>query len=218
MKIDVIELGILDTNCYILSDEDTNKAIVIDPGSNERKLIDFIVEQGLFVTHILITHGHFDHVGGVKKLKDELLDLGMNPLVTMSKLEKDHMEIKAASKYRKQFFELDIDIKDEEEVDFGIIKFKSILLPGHTNFSMCFYSKENNLVFVGDTLFYHSIGTEYYYDGPASDLSENIVKKLFVLPESTMVYPGHKQRTTIGEEIARNPYLSDSDTIDPWII
>lgn len=216
MKIDVLELGMLDTNCYILSDEDTNNAIIIDPGSMERKLIDFIIGNNLNITHILITHGHFDHVGGVKKLKEELIEHGMNPIITMSRLEKDYMEENAAPKYHKRFFDLDLDIKDQEEVDFGLIKFKVILLPGHTNFSMCFYSKLNNIVFVGDTLFYHSIGTEYYYDGPETDLSENIIKDLFTLPLETLVYPGHKRTTTIGEEVARNPYLSDSDTVDPW--
>lgn len=218
MKIDIIELGMLDTNCYIVWDENSRKAIVIDPGSIERKLTDHIVNNNLFVTHILITHGHFDHVGGVKKLKEELTKLGMNPMIAMSKLEKNNMEEKAAPKYHKRFFDLDLDIQDGDELDFGVIKFQAILLPGHTNFSMCFYSKEHELVFVGDTLFYHSIGTEYYYDGPDTDLSENIVKSLFTLPKQTRVLPGHKQETSIDEEIARNPYLSDADTVDPWTI
>jgi len=218
MKIDVLELGMLDTNCYIIWDEKTLDAIVIDPGSTERRLVEFIIAGNFRVTHIIITHGHFDHVGGVKRLKEDLCKLGMNPLITMSKLEKDYMESNAAPKYHKRFFDLDLDIRDDEELDFGLIKFKAILLPGHTSYSMCLYAEEHNLIIVGDTLFYHSIGTEYYYDGPKTDLSQNIIKKLFVLPKETLVYPGHKQTTTIGEEIVNNPYLSDADTVDPWTI
>lgn len=218
MKIEIIELGMLDTNCYILWDDKTGKGIVIDPGSYEEKLINKIEEYKLEITHILITHGHFDHIGGVKYLKEKLQGMDMNPIVIMSELEKKDIEKNAPTKYHKLFFQLDHDVIDGQELDLGFIRLKALLLPGHTNYSMCFYSAQEKCVFVGDTLFFHSIGTEYYYDGPDTDLADNIVKVLFALPKETIVFPGHKQSTTVGEEMERNPYLSDADTIDPWTL
>jgi glyoxylase-like metal-dependent hydrolase (beta-lactamase superfamily II) len=218
MKIETITLGSLETNCFIVWDEQTKKCVVIDPGTYEEKLMNFIEHNKLLVTHIAITHGHIDHVGGVKELCEKLMNHQKKPQVVMSKLEKTMMEELAQVKYQKLFFDLDIDVKNGDMLDFGFVSFEAILVPGHTSFSMCFYNSENHIVFVGDTLFYHSIGTEYYYDGPGTDLSQNIVKYLFTLPETTIVYPGHKNLTDIKEEKLRNPYLSDANTVDPWTL
>lgn len=218
-RIEIIPVGPLETNCYVVSDPMSCQALVIDPGFKSERLLNYIRENNYHVSHILITHGHFDHVGGVTWFVESLCKEGYEPpTVMMSFAEKKHMESKSASKYQKYFFDAQKDIVDGEDIDFGFIQFKSLILPGHTNFSMCFYSEEEGIVFVGDTLFYHSIGTETYYDGPADDLTKNIVKTLFALPEQTIVYPGHRQSTTIKEEMTLNPYLSDADTVDPWLI
>jgi len=217
MKIKIIPIGVLGTNCYVLSDELTHKTVVIDPGSKSEHLVQYLENNHLVVTHIIITHGHFDHVGGVSWLITELNQRNQTTQVVMSKAEKSIMEQKSDRKYHKLFFEADKDVMDGEIIDFGFVQLKALLVPGHTNYSMCFYSAENSCVFVGDTLFYHSIGTEAYYDGPAEDLSRNIQSILFALPPETTVYPGHKRETTIEEEIKNNPYLSEADTVDPWL-
>lgn len=218
IHIETIPLGPLETNCYIISDLQSNKAIVIDPGFKSENLLQYIQKNSFNVTHIIITHGHFDHVGGVIWLVNALRELGSKPIVAMNSLEKNHMENRSAAKYQKYFFEAQMEIQDGQILDINFIKLKALMVPGHTNYSMCFYSIEEQCVFVGDTLFYHSIGTEAYYDGPEDDLTKNIEKILFVLPGNTIVYPGHRQSTTIDEEISSNPYLSDSDTVDPWLI
>jgi len=217
MIIKIIPIGVLGTNCYVLSDELTHKAIVIDPGSKSDQLVQYVENDHLVVTHIIITHGHFDHVGGVSWLAAELIQRNQTAQIVMSKAEKKVMEQKSDRKYHKLFFETDKDVVDGEIIDCGFVQLKALLVPGHTNYSMCFYSAENNCVFVGDTLFYHSIGTEAYYDGPPEDLTLNIKSVLFALPPETIVYPGHKRETTIAEEIKCNPYLSNADTIDPWL-
>jgi hydroxyacylglutathione hydrolase len=217
MKIETIPIGILGTNCYVLFEENSKEALVIDPGGKSEKLLQLMDEQCLKIKQIIITHGHFDHVSGVKWLLSELEYRNQKTEVFMSFLEKAHMEQKAAPKYQSYFFQANRDIVDQQVLEFGYVQLKALLLPGHTNFSMCFYSEAEKCVFVGDTLFYHSIGTEAYYDGPEEDLSVNIQKILFALPRETIVYPGHKQSTTIDEEMKMNPYLSDADTIDPWL-
>lgn len=218
VHIEIIPLGPLETNCYVLTGSETKKSIIIDPGYKSDILLQYIRTRHLEVTHIVITHGHFDHVGGVTWLLETLSESGDPPIVVMNSAEKIHMENKAVAKYQKYFFDAQMDVHDGQILDFGFIQLKALLLPGHTNYSMCFYSDIERCVFVGDTLFYHSIGTETYYDGPEEDLTKNIEKILFALPGNTVVYPGHKQFTTIDEEISSNPYLSDADTVDPWLI
>lgn len=217
MKIETIQIGALSTNCYVLYDENTKVALVLDPGGKSDALIQLVDTMQLKVSDILITHGHFDHVSGVTWLIEELKLRGQQTKVWMNLLEKHIMEQKSANKYQKYFFEVDRDILDLQILNFGFVQLQALMVPGHTNFSLCFYVESLKSVFVGDTLFYHSIGTEAYYDGPAEDLTLNIKRVLFALPRETMVYPGHKQSTTIEEEMTMNPYLSDADTVDPWL-
>lgn len=217
MKYKIFKVGILKTNCILLWNEDSKDGLIVDPGAYDKLLFEFIKKEDIIISTLLITHGHFDHVGGVSKMVEELTKKGMKPLVAMHSLEKQKMESQSPKKYHAKFFDLDIDLYGKAVFENNWIRFELILLPGHTNYSVCFYCLEEGFIIVGDTLMYHSIGTERYYDGPAIDLSNNIVSKLFTLPEETLVIPGHKDSTSIGEEIARNPYLSDADTIDPWI-
>ncbi len=217
MQIEVIELGVLKTNCLIFWDEVTKDAIVIDPGAFKAPLRLFVEEHELVVSHILITHGHFDHVSGVNGLKRMLEEKGQSPLVGMHVVEKDIMEKNAKERFSKHFFNVDIDLSSMEFIETPVVKFKLIEVPGHTDHSICFYNEADRILVAGDTLFYHTIGTSSYYDGPEDDLEKYIRERLFVLPPETIVYPGHARGTTIGEEIERNPYLSDADTVDPWL-
>lgn len=207
----------LKTNCLIFWDEVTKDAVVFDPGAFKAPLRDFIEGHELVVSHILITHGHFDHVSGVNGLKAMLEAKGQKPLVGMHVTEKNIMESQAKERFAKHFFDVDVDLSTLEAIETPVATFELIEVPGHTNHSICFYHKTDRLLVAGDTLFYHTIGTSSYYDGPEDDLEKYIMERLFVLPPETVVYPGHARETTIGEEIERNPYLSDADTVDPWL-
>lgn len=210
MKIHQIEVGFLKTNCIILYDEVTLEAIIFDPGGGVDVINQYIHEKNLKLVAILITHGHLDHVAGVYKLKKRYnCDVYMH--------EKEYYDIKKKGKHRIKF-EIDCWIDPESIIDFRFVRFKAILIKGHSNYSICFYDQAHKILISGDTLFYHSVGTGIYYDGPEDDLLKYIRDILFKLPEDTIVYPGHKNTTTIMEEKLNNPYLSNPNTVDPWLV
>ncbi len=216
MKKKIIEVSYLQTNCIVFWDEETRKSIVVDPGGKSEKLIEFIEGERLNVTHILITHGHFDHVGGVKYCVDILREKGHLPKVCMHGLENEDMEAGAKSQYRKDFFDVDVDLQEMDKLDLGFIAFDLIVIAGHTRYSVCFYNKEEKLLLSGDTLFYRTVGTPSYYPGPDTDLRKYIKEKLLVLPEDVTVIPGHGETTTIGDEKRMNPFLIDGDDMS-WL-
>ena len=208
MEIKIIEVSFLQTNCLLIWDETSRNGIVVDPGGKNAKIIEWIENANLNITHILITHGHFDHVGGVKAFVSVLEEKGQSPKVCMHGIEKVEMESGAKKQHKSQFFDLNIDLAKQEKLDLGFIEFDLIVVPGHTNYSVCFYNEDNKLLISGDTLFSRTIGTSAYYTGLDTDLRENIKRKLLVLPEDTSVYPGHGAITTIKEEKTMNPFLA----------
>ncbi|WZL81741.1 MBL fold metallo-hydrolase [Vallitaleaceae bacterium 9-2] len=208
MKIKTIEVSFLQTNCMIIWDEATHHGIIIDPGAKSAKVLDTIETENLVITHILITHGHFDHVGGVNFLVEALKEQGQAPQVCMHGLEKEEMEAGAKKQHEKQFFDIDIDLKDKQSLNVGFTAFDLIVVPGHTSYSVCFYNKEHGFVVSGDTLFYRTIGTSGYYNGPDTDLREYVKRRLLTLADETVVYPGHGDTTTIGDEKRMNPFLA----------
>jgi glyoxylase-like metal-dependent hydrolase (beta-lactamase superfamily II) len=211
IDINRLMLGDLQTNCFIVSstkNTSQDKAcILVDPGGESHKLIEMMTLRGLSLKGILITHAHFDHIGAVKDLvdyygvavyahKQEAIDM-MDAKKNLSELfSGKNITCKAS------------DFIDESSIlDFGDgLKFSVIEVAGHSNHSLC-YHHESGHVFTGDTLFNSSIGRTDLYDGSPVDLVTNIQKKLLVLPEETLVYPGHGMQTSIRQEKASNPYL-----------
>ena len=196
---DILELV---ANCYIVYDDFKN-AIIIDPGSENPKIINAIEREELNLKAILLTHGHFDHIRGVDLLKnrfdvpvyihedDEImlrdthlngsLDMGDNLVVVNSLVE---------------------TYKDKESLDFLNEEMVVVHTPFHTLGSSCFYFPKSSMLFSGDTLFKEGFGR---YDLPHSNhrLLLDSLNKLFNLPKETKVYPGHGKSTTIGEEASR---------------
>lgn len=208
MDIKRMVFGSLETNAYVVSDEQSKTAVVIDPGAEAESIVKYIKSHALTLKAILLTHGHFDHVGAAEALKEHF-DVPVIAHKEEAKLMED--PIKNLSKYMLGddiIAHADTYIEEDEVIDFGNgLAFKGILVPGHSPKSICFYNQEAKIVFSGDTLMAGSIGRTDLYDGHPDDLLKMITKNLLCLPEETVVYPGHGNETTIGHELRYNQFL-----------
>lgn len=209
MKIDYLILGAYQTNCYILrSDDSARDCLVIDPGLEAGDLIEFLDEQKLNPVAVLLTHGHIDHIAGVKELRSRFseikvyihnLDAEMltDPGINLSAISGSAFVTEAEY----------VAVKERDMIDLAGVKLLVLHTPGHTPGGISLYSKETGVAFVGDTLFADSIGRTDFPGGSMSQLLNSVREKLFTLPEDTEVYPGHGPSTTIAAEKAHNPFF-----------
>ena len=203
-------VGPVQTNCYFFYDEQTKKGIVVDPGDEAEVLLSYIRDKNLKIEAVLLTHGHFDHILAVPKLKKEL---GMP--VYASKAEKEVLEdaMKNLSVQMGMMagftLEADVYLEDGETISLLGEEVRCILTPGHTVGGMCYYFPKAGALFSGDTLFQESIGRTDFPGGSMSQLVRSVREKLFVLAPATTVYPGHGLMTSIENEKMFNPYIGD---------
>lgn len=207
MKVITLPLGFLATNAYILCDENTRKALIIDPGAQADKVLSVLKEENLTLDKIVLTHGHFDHIGGVMALKEAT---GAEVFIhEAGKLYLEDSNYNLAATFLGQNMTVTAEhyLKDGETV--GIedtaIQLQTIHVPGHTKDGVAFYHEESKKLFVGDILFRGSIGRTDFIGGDIRSLLTHIKDKLLILPEDTTVYPGHGETTTIGYEKDNNP-------------
>ncbi|MBS5925587.1 MAG: MBL fold metallo-hydrolase [Clostridium sp.] len=204
MIIKAIPAGIYDANCYIVMDEKTKDAVVLDPGGDGEMLERAIKDMGANVKGILLTHGHMDHVGGVEYLSDKL-----NAPFYISKIDEEYMEkdnyvfgsIRNANGY----------LEDGNDLSFGSLNIKVIATPGHTKGGLCFLIEDK--LFTGDTLFQGSIGRTDFIGGSFPEIINSIKTKLLPLGDEIEVYPGHGPKSSIGYEKGYNMYLNDYDSL-----
>lgn len=207
MKIDMLPLGMVQANCYILQDNKRN-CIIVDPGGQSEMLIDLIREKKLQPIAILLTHAHFDHIGAV----DDVISCFDVPLYMHKKEFKWLTDSKLNG---SSFFGLpDITVQKKPEkinlenlLTIGDFTFEVFHTPGHSPGSVSFYMKDEGIVISGDALFQGSVGRTDLVDGNFDVLKKSIEEKLFVLPDETIVYSGHGMSTTIGYEKKYNTYL-----------
>ncbi len=187
MRIHTLIVGPIETNCYIVEDEGSKEAMIIDPGGEAEKIIKHLKNLQLRIRAIVITHGHFDHIGANRKLKEKL-----NVPILMH--ENDVFGLVTGDSPPPDSF-----LKEKDHFDVGDLKFEVIHTPGHTPGGISLYCEKEKVVFTGDTLF---AGTWGRTDLPYSSEEEmaKSLKKLLKLPPETKVYPGHGRPTTIGEE------------------
>ncbi|EEH97513.1 MULTISPECIES: MBL fold metallo-hydrolase [Clostridium] len=200
MIVKTYPLGSLQTNCYLVIDENTNKAAVIDPGAEASYLIKEIEALGIKIEVILLTHCHFDHNGAVEELKDKYkVDVYLN------KADEEYMEMDSTGIFGKlpNIYKY---INEGDEIKVGKLTFKAIFTPGHTKGGTCYLVEDK--VFTGDTLFNGSIGRTDFLGGSYNELIESIETKLMVLDNDVEVYPGHGPKSTIIFERMRNPFLA----------
>lgn len=205
-----LEVGSILTNCYIIGCEETREAAVIDPGGDAGRIIKTIEKNNLKVTHIINTHGHIDHIGANKRLKEEtgaelIIHENDAPMLTsagrnLSLLSGSVVSGPAADRL----------VKEGDTIKVGnTVEFKVLHTPGHTPGGMSLVLKvgDKTLLFVGDTLFNSSIGRTDFPGGSYKQLIDSIKEKLMVYSDDTLVYSGHGPHTTIGFERRNNPFL-----------
>lgn len=189
--------GPIDANNYILIDENTKDAIMIDCSSPENEYIGEIKELGVNLKMILLTHGHFDHILGCNNFKevfgcdiyvgeDDIKQIEYAPEMTMILGGVKIPEVTSVNK----------TVKDGDVFKVGDIELKAIHTAGHTKGGMCYLSNDGKL-FSGDTMFHGSVGRTDFLDGDFDEINHSVKDILFSLPDETTVYTGHGSKTTI---------------------
>lgn len=198
-------------NCYVVSDE-TNQCTIIDCGAyyeQDRNAIGrYIADNTLTPCHLLVTHGHLDHNFGNPFVYERYQ---LRPEVS----QRDERLMQTLAKQAQSFYNITIEdnfptvghfLEDDEVIAVGNHQFKVIPTPGHSRGSVTFYCEVENVAFTGDTLFHNSIGRTDLGGGSMFQIIQSL-RQLAQLPDITKVLPGHGQPTTIGEELAHNPYM-----------
>jgi len=208
MKIKTLVLSPFQTNCYILSCEQTYEGAVIDPADEGDKIADMVEKSGIILKYILITHAHIDHVMGLSGLKKRI-----DAEIIMDKNEESVLE---NLPYQAAMFGLNIKTKtpsidkyaqEDDVFTFGKESLRVLSTPGHSPGGIGLLGK--NEVFVGDTLFQGSIGRTDLYGASQEKLFDSIKTKLFTLDDHIIVYPGHGPSSTIGHEKKTNPFFTE---------
>lgn len=200
-------VGALEVNCYILWDDKTRCAFVIDPGGDPKDILDAVKKERLDVKYIINTHGHFDHVGADAELKKALgSPVAIHRADAGLLLDAHDHGVIFGVKTPKQP-EPDILLEDGGTLDAGAVRLKVMHTPGHTKGGICLYDEKEGLLFTGDTLFAGSVGRTDFEGGSYEELMDSIKTKILPLEGSVKVFPGHGPDTTIGEEKESNPYL-----------
>ncbi|NLK27849.1 MAG: MBL fold metallo-hydrolase [Clostridiales bacterium] len=206
-QLNTLVLGIVQTNCYILSNPISKEAIVFDPGDQAEKIEEYLSKHGLTCVGILLTHGHFDHIMAVEELAKRT-----GAKVYAQEEEKQLLEdpqLNASARvHHPCSVTADEFLQDQESLTLAGFLLRVIHTPGHTAGGACYYFPELEILFSGDTLFLESIGRSDLPTGDGAVLVASIRNKLMTLEDDIQVYPGHGETTTIGHEKEYNPYLN----------
>jgi glyoxylase-like metal-dependent hydrolase (beta-lactamase superfamily II) len=207
-RVHVLEVGPLAVSCYIVEHVPTRKAVVIDPGDDGETILGEIGRLGLSADKILLTHGHFDHVGAVGLLRGKSgAKVHIHP---------DDAERMKTARRQGLMFGLwvpdtpppDVLVGEGDRVPFADREFRVSHTPGHTPGCVSYIMESEKMAFVGDLIFAGSIGRTDLPGGDYDALIRAVREKIFVLPDDTVLFPGHGPATTVGEEKRSNPFFA----------
>ncbi len=206
LRVYVMEVGPLAVNAYIVEEPSSKKAVVVDPGDDGDAILGEIRDRGLSVAKILLTHGHFDHVGAVRLLREKT-----GAPVHLHAEDAGRM---AGARRQGLMFGLSVDdppapdvvVGEGDRIAFEGHEFLVVHTPGHTPGCVSYLC--GKMAFVGDLIFAGSIGRTDLPGGSHERLLESVRKKIFVLPDDTVVFPGHGPSTTVGREKRSNPFFT----------
>ncbi|MBZ0155503.1 MAG: MBL fold metallo-hydrolase [Alphaproteobacteria bacterium] len=206
MLIKTVVVGPLQVNCYVIGDEDSKRALVIDPGDEPDRILRIIKEAQLQVDYVICTHGHFDHVGAVVDMQNET---GAKVV-----LHGDELPVYSLAKNMAAFWGYEIEalpgpdmtVQEGDVLTFGRLSLEVFHTPGHSPGGICLYGE--NTLFTGDTLFAGSVGRTDFEGGDLSKLRDSF-RRLMILPDNTEVLPGHGPASTIGREKRTNMFSAE---------
>lgn len=188
------------TNCYVVVDEETKEAMVIDPGAEAEKIIEMLDVLEANLKYIYLTHCHGDHIGAVQELKNKKGGKLVIHRDDANGLQDKNINLTSYIGMEDVVLEPDSRVDDGDTIHLGNLEFKVIHTPGHTKGGSSLYCKREKLLFSGDTLFRGTWGRTDLPTSSFVEIIDSITKKLLILPEETIVYPGHGKSTLIGEE------------------
>lgn len=205
MFLQKMALGVYGVNCYVLGDDKTSEAAVIDPGGEAEKIIKVLEDNELQLKYIILTHGHGDHIGGLQELSEKTntpIYMHEKDLYLLRDKNKNYSAVMGGPVIEMS---TDTFVEDGEVLELGNYKLNIIHTPGHTQGGICIHV--DNYIFTGDTLFANSIGRTDLDGGDYELIIRSIKEKLMVLNEDTTVFPGHGPASKIGIEKMTNPYI-----------
>ena len=206
LKVEQLVLGPVSTNCYFALNQETKELLIIDPADQPERIFQKAAQMEGTPVAVLLTHGHFDHISAAEAVRDRYDipvyacplegEMLREPSVNMTQYYGRPVSMKA------DIMHLDLEVF--EVADFMV---QMIFTPGHTKGSCCYYFKDENVLFSGDTLFHGSVGRTDFPGGSSAQIVESLHRLVDTLPEDTVVYPGHDMSTTIGYEKRYNPFV-----------
>jgi glyoxylase-like metal-dependent hydrolase (beta-lactamase superfamily II) len=209
MQVDQLVMGAFETNCYVLREgSGATDCVIVDAGLDGAGLVGFLQERKLNSVALVLTHGHADHIAGVVELRKSFagLKVYIHQLdAEMLTGEQDNLSALAGGTFRAD--PADFLVVESDRIEQAEISLEVLHTPGHTRGGISLYCRDEGVVFAGDTLFAGSVGRTDFPGGSMRQLIESIREKLLVLPDETIVYPGHGPATTIAQEKAYNPFV-----------
>jgi len=209
MIVKMLVVGSFATNCYIVGSSSTKQGLIIDPGAEAEIILRTVHQTGLSISLIVVTHAHIDHVGALHAVQEKthaqfaIHEAEKGLLLTAPMRMLTSLGISPVKSPPRP----DRLLKDGDHIDVGDLHFEVLYTPGHSSGGICLLG--HGVVFSGDTLFNFGVGRTDFPGCSHERLMKSIHEKLMVLPDETIVYPGHGPPTTIGDERRGNPFLQD---------